>query len=235
MKTYRWLWLFVLLTGQGLATYAQTEKAFPLSSIDAEQSQRWVVKFAALSLIDPSNTIQFGIERMVGQHQAIQAELGYGWQGMNLWDVSQRSRYTDTKIWRGRAEWRYYWHGGPIGSYVALEGLFKQTTANEHGTVGVGCESGPCQYYQMYSAPITKQIWAGHVKFGRQFSLSRNNRLLADFYGGVGVRWGTLDRFTVPEGLPFYGSYGINVINLFSIPDRPTASFSYGIKLGYSF
>lgn len=235
MKTFRQLWLFVWLMGQGLVAYAQIEKPLPLSTIDTEQSQRWVVKFAALSLIDPSNTIQFGVERMVGKHQSIQAEFGYGWQGMNLWDVSQRARYTDIKTWRGRAEWRYYWHGGPIGSYVALEGLFKQTDAFEHGTVGVGCESGPCQYYQMYSAPISKRIWAGHVKFGRQFSLSPNNRLVADFYGGIGVRWASLDNSTVPEGLPFYGSYGINFLNVFSIPNQSTPSISYGIKLGYSF
>ena len=235
MSIYRLYWLLAFLFKGALVAVAQTEKPLPLSPVYAEQSQRWVVKLAPLSLLDPSNTIQIGLERMVGQHQSIQAEFGYGWQGMDLWDVSQRSRYTDTKVWRGRAEWRYYWHGGPVGSYMALEGLFKQTNAFENGTVGKGCETGACQYYQIFSAPITKQIWAGHVKFGRQFALSRNNRLLADFYGGVGVRWGTLDRSMVPEGFPFYGSYGTNLLNLFTDPSRPTASLSYGIKFGYSF
>ncbi|MVM37497.1 hypothetical protein GO730_07520 [Spirosoma sp. HMF3257] len=115
MNPHPLIWLLAFLFGGVAPALAQTEKPMPLSSIFAEHSQRWVVKFAPLSLIDPSNTIQFGIERLVGQHQSIQAEFGYGWQGMNLWDVSQRSRYTDMKIWRGRAEWRYYWHGGLLG------------------------------------------------------------------------------------------------------------------------
>lgn len=235
MRTHPLIWLLAFLFGGVAPALAQAEKPMPLASIFAEQSQRWVVKFAPLSLIDPSNTIQFGIERLVGQHQAIQAEFGYGWQGMNLWDVSQRSRYTDMKIWRGRAEWRYYWHGGPIGSYIALEGLFKQTSAYEHGTVGKGCDAGPCQYYQIYSAPIAKQVWAGHVKFGRQFPLSPNNRLMADFYGGFGVRGSRLDRSAVPDGLSFYESYGVNLFDPFTDLNRLVLSISYGIKFGYSF
>ncbi|MVM37496.1 hypothetical protein GO730_07515 [Spirosoma sp. HMF3257] len=116
-----------------------------------------------------------------------------------------------------------------------MEGLFKQTSAYEHGTVGKGCDAGPCQYYQLYSAPIAKRVWAGHVKFGRQFSLSPNNRLVADFYGGFGIRWSILDRSGVPEGPPFYGSYGINLFNPFTDINRPTTSITCGIKVGYSF
>lgn len=235
MRTHRILDLLACVVTGISSALAQSEKPLPLHPFYAEQSQRWVVKFAPTSLIDPSNTIQFAIERLVGQHQSIQAEFGYGWQGMDLWDVSQRSRYTDMKIWRGRAEWRYYWRGGPIGSYIALEGLFKQTNAFENGTVGKGCDTGPCQYYQMYSAPINKRVWAGHLKFGRQFPLSRNNRFLGDFYGGLGIRWYDLDRSHVPDGLSFYDPYRAILLDPFSGPIRPTLSLSYGIKFGYSF
>ncbi len=237
MKNIRLLWLLAWLLGGKSVAQSQIGKLLPLplSTIDAEQSQRWVVKFAPLSLFDPNNTIQFGIERLVGQHQSIQAEFGYGWLGMNLWRTTQDSRYSDNEIWRGRAEWRYYWHGGPLGSYIALEGLYKQVNARENGTIGLGCDTGPCQYYQLYSAPISKKVWAGHVKFGRQFRLLPNsNRLLADFYGGLGVRWSSLEQIPIPQnGFFYYKPSGL--FNLFSTTPYAAISISYGVKIGFSF
>ncbi|MVM36048.1 DUF3575 domain-containing protein [Spirosoma sp. HMF4905] len=235
MKNVRLIGLIALFFGGVSIVLAQSVKPLPLPSLDAEQSQRWVVKFAPLSLFDPNNTVQFGIERLLGQHQSIQAEFGYGPQAMNLWRNSTSSRYSDNEIWRGRAEWRYYWHGGPIGSYMALEGLYLQKNAYENGTVGIGCETGPCQYYQLYSSPIAKRVWAGHLKFGRQFPLSPDKRFLADFYGGLGVRWSTLDRSSVPGGLYYFQSNGISLVDPFSYTPHPTISLSYGIKFGYSF
>ena len=216
MTIVRLLAGLTLVFGRMLATEAQTLTPYPPGITHAEPMQRWVVKFAPLSLFDPSNTVQFGLERLLGQHQAVQVEFGYGWQGMNLWRSSQSSRYTDTEIWRGRAEWRYYWRGGPIGSYMALEGLYKQVNAYEHGTIGVGCTTGPCQYYQRYSLPITKHVWGGHLKFGRQFSLMPSNRLLADVYGGLGVRWNTIERASRPDGLSYYQPGGFIVFDPFS-------------------
>ncbi len=237
MRTVCLVWLLAWLSGGQAVAQTQIGKLLPLPlpTIDAEQSQRWVVKFAPLSLFDPSNTIQFGIERFVGQHQSIQAEFGYGWQGMNLWRSTQDSRYSDIELWRGRAEWRYYRHGGPIGSYIALEGLYKRINARENGTIGLGCDMGPCQYFQLYSAPISKQVWAGHVKFGRQFRLLPNtNRLLADFYGGVGVRGSTLEQIPIPQtGVFYYNPRGL--FNLFSTTTFAAISISYGIKIGFSF
>ena len=231
MKTVYLIGLLTLLAG---VAQAQVINPDPLYATRQESARRWVVKFAPLSLFDPSNTVQVGIERMLGQRQAIQIEFGYGWQGLNLWRNSQSSRYSDTEIWRGRAEWRYYWRGGPIGSYMAVEGLYKRINAFEHGTVGIGCTNGPCQYYQLYTSPISKYVWAGHLKFGRQFRLSPNNdRLVGDFYGGIGVRGNTLDRTFQPDGFYYYQSSGL--FDLFSSTRYAVISVSYGMKIGYSF
>ncbi|GAB2535486.1 hypothetical protein GCM10027085_27760 [Spirosoma aerophilum] len=225
--------LLTLLSAGPLSLLAQPISRLP--TLETEREPKWVVQFAPLSLFDPSNTIQFGVERMIGQRQSIHIEAGYGWQGMNLWQTSTSTRYTNTENWRGRIEWRYYWRGGPIGPYVAMEGLFKQVTAREQGTVGVGCDLGDCQYYQRFSSPITKHVWGGHVKFGRQFFLSPNHRLVGDFYGGLGVRWRSLDRYVQPANYYYYESRGFTLFDPFTNSPYPIISLSYGIKLGYAF
>ena len=238
MKTFRLLGVLALLT-TGWNIHAQKAPILPLPSLDAEDSQRWVIKFAPLSLLDPSNTIQFGIERMLGERHALQAEFGYGWEGMSLWRNSFGERYKNAEIWRGRAEWRYYWHGGPIGNYIAVEGLYKQLNANEKGTIGMGCDNSSfsafgCQYYQLSMAPIYKRVWAAHIKFGRQFRLSHySNRWLMDFYGGIGIRGNSVEHGIQPTGFAYYSSVGD--VDLFSSQTYPFVSISYGVKVGYSF
>ena len=236
MKTVRFVGLLALLSANGCLSLAQSAPLLPMPSLDAEESQRWVVKFAPLSLFDPSNTIQFGIERMLGQHHSLQGEFGYGPQGMNLWRNSTSTRFSNIEIWRGRAEWRYYWRGGPIGNYIAVEGLYKQLNANESGSIGMGCDNGAfgCQYYQLYTSPVLKRVWAAHIKFGRQFRLSpTSNRWLMDFYGGLGIRGNTVERGPQPTGFSYYESVG--QFDLFSVNSYPFISISYGLKIGYSF
>jgi hypothetical protein len=235
MKIRRLLGAVALFVAYSLTTHAQPITPMPLPAIDAYRNPQWVVKFAPLSLLDPSNTIQFGLERMIGEHQSIQIEVGYGWQGMNLWQSSQSSRYSDTENWRGRAEWRYYWRGGPIGSYIAVEGLYKQVTAQENGTIGIGCDTGPCQYYQLFSSPISKHVWGGHLKFGRQLALSSNNRLVADFYGGLGIRGNTIERTPRPVGFYYFQPRGFTLFDPFSTTSKTLISISYGLKVGYAF
>src|SRR5919202_6575111 len=98
------------LAGSSLSQ-AQTIVPNPDSSVSRkEPGSAWVIKFAPLSLFDPDNTIQFGIERRLGNRHGIQAEFGYGWQGMNLWQNSQNKRYSNREVWRTRAEYRYYFN-----------------------------------------------------------------------------------------------------------------------------
>ena len=237
MKSYCLIGLLMLIFGQASAVRAQRIEPDPIYSTHAQPARPWVVKFAPLSLFDIDNTVQFGFERLVSQHSAVQLELGYGPQGMNLWQSSQNERYSDREIWRGRAEWRYYLDktNQPRGRYVALEGFYKQVNVRESGTVGVGCTTGPCQYYQVFSSPLQKYVWGGHVKFGRQFALLANDRLLADFYLGLGFRRRIIDRFQ-PDGDSFYyRSAGLTLFDSFSSIPYALISLSYGAKIGYSF
>ena len=233
LRSLRLLMLFFGIVSLG---HAQSSQPMPVSTTGIDDAKRWVVKFAPLSLLDPNNSIAFGIERLLGQHQSIQLELGYGWQGMNLWDVTDRGQYSNLKIWRGRAEWRYYWRGGPIGSYMAVEGFYRQANATETGTFGLGCETGQCQYYQLYSLTIAKYVWGGHIKFGRQFAISTNKRLVGDFYGGLGFRGNTVDHFNRPSGsLDYHSAGGFLSIDPFTSSSNVFISVAYCIKIGYSF
>lgn len=227
----------LLMLGTVLATQAQRIDPDPLYSTKPEPDRRWVVKFAPLSLFDPDNTIQFGIERLVSQHSAVQLELGYGVQAMNLWQTSQNERYGDREIWRGRAEWRYYFTptNQPQGRYIALEGFYKQVNIRESGSFGVGCNGGPCQYYQLFSAPLQKYVWGGHVKVGRQFALTADNRLLADVYLGLGFRKRTVERFQPPDDSYYYPYSDYTLFNTYSSIPYAIISVAYGAKIGYSF
>lgn len=238
MKALRLIGLLTFLSGTGLSAQAQSATSLPLPTLDDDQSQRWAVKFAPLSLLDPDNSIQFGIERLVGQRHGLQLELGYGWQALNAWRSTQSTRYIDREIWRGRAEWRYYLHktNRPVGQYVAVEGFYKQVNAREQGTIGMGCTSGPCQYYQLVSTPLQKYVWGGHIKFGRQFTFSPDNpRLLIDLYIGLGIRWRNIDRYEPPSDTYYYRSSGYIVFDAFSPTVYALPSLAYGLKVGYSF
>ena len=237
MKILRLIVILALVIGNKLTVQAQSATSLPLPSIDNEPDRRTVVKFAPLSLFDPDNTVQFGVERLFDQHNAAHIEVGYGWQGMNLWRNSQNDQYGNREIWRGRVEWRYYLKktNQPQGQYVAIEGFYKQIDAQETGTIGIGCTSGPCQYYQVVSSPIHKYVWGGHIKFGRQFALTTNKRLLADVYLGLGFRRRNVDRYQPPADSYFYRSAGYFMFDTFSSTPYALLSVAYGAKLGYSF
>ncbi|GAB3956823.1 hypothetical protein GCM10028805_47750 [Spirosoma harenae] len=199
-------------------------------------SPKWVVKFAPLSLVDPSSTVEFAVERLVSQQHSVQAEFGYAGPGLNRWGNSgQNLRYSNGQVWRGRAEWRYYLrqNQAPFGSYAALEGIYKQVNALENGTVGIGFEAGQYQYYQMYSLPISAQVWAFNLKLGNQFPLSANNRLVGDFYGGVGLRHQTIYEPDRPDGYTFYAQNPL--FSPFLTNRYPALSVSFGLKIGYTF
>lgn len=236
MKLVYKIGLASLLSGICFGTQAQSVNTEPIFSPLSRASPKWVVKFAPFSLIDFSNTVQFAVERVVGQQQTIQAEFGYGWAGMNLWRYSKNSRYDHYETWRARAEWRFYWRRfqPPFGAYTALEGLYKQENAFETGTIGVAPDGGMPQYYRLYSLPISKQVWAMTLKFGRQFSFSSNNRLIGDFYGGIGFRTRDIHQPNRPDGYVYYASKGF-LVDPFS-PNPPVSlNISYGFKIGYAF
>jgi len=227
-------WLGLLL----LASLSRAQTAVPLAEVGGNDPfmPRWVVKFAPLSLVDPDNTIQFAAERRLGRRNAVQAEAGYGFQGMNLWQNSQNTRYTDREVWRGRIEWRHYFQRSnwPQGPYMALETFYKQVNVRENGTVGVGCSGGPCQYYQQFTAPLQKYVWGGHIKFGGQASLTADERLFVDVYMGVGFRNRQVERFRTDNADGYVYGYGYSIFDSFSPVAYPLLSLSGGMKIGYS-
>ncbi len=212
---------------------AQPASSDPVSPVRYRQ---WVVKLAPLGLVDPDNTVQFGIERMVGRRQAVQVEVGYGWAGLNLWRNTQNESYSDREVWRGRAEWRYYFGTTqqPLGPYVAIEGFYKQVNVRESGTSAMGCEDGPCQYYRLYNTPVQKYVWGGHAKIGRQLALTDDERLRLDIYAGLGFRRRVVDRSRRPEGSYYYVT-DYAPFNSFQPLTYATVSLTYGLKVGWAF
>ncbi|RAJ92469.1 hypothetical protein LX87_04799 [Larkinella arboricola] len=198
--------LLFLFSLNGLAQRVLPDTLTPVLN----RPPQWVVKFAPLSLIDLDNTIQFGAERLLGRKHAIQAEFGYGWQALNLYPY-RRDDYDDFEVWRGRLEWRRYsgryrsnrrphYATPPIGRYIAVETFFKQLTVLETTAVGRECLDGTCAYFQQGTFPMYRTVWGAHFKLGRQFVLSipGENRLLLDFYMGLGFRTLSLFRFSNP-------------------------------------
>lgn len=223
-----------LLLAGSLAGQAQSQRPGSDSSGRWKQAYHWVAKVAPLSLVDPDNTVQFGAERMLANRNAVQGEFGYGWQGMNLWRYAQTSPYSNRETWRGRAEWRYYARNspGPIGRYFALEVFYKQVNALANGSVGVGCQNGPCQYYELYSSPIRKSVWGSHAKIGWQFSMDPSRRLLGDLYLGLGVRQRTVRQLDEADGLTYFQPRR-SLFDPFYPPSLTVVSIAFGVKIGY--
>lgn len=216
---------------------------------------RWVVSLAPLALFDINNTVQLGIERMLGGRHSVLGEVGYGPAALNLYRSSLRDGIRET--WRGRAEWRIYTRRSrpssrqhlhqtifekPLGNYVALDLFYKQVNAVESGSVGRACEDGPCQYYQRFQARTVKYVGGAHIKVGKQVNLyipNENSRFVLDMYLGLGLRRRMIRQYGLPEPEDA-GSYFINGNGPFDnfwgdTPVAITLSMAYGFRLGYVF
>ncbi|GAB3900676.1 hypothetical protein GCM10028803_23980 [Larkinella knui] len=241
--------LVLFLPLNGLAQSLLADTLTPVMN----HSPRWVVKFAPLALFDVDNTVEFGVERLLGSRRSggrhsggrhsIQAEFGYGWRAINLYP-NRREEYEGFEVWRGRAEWRRYsgryrsyrrphFATAPIGRYFAVETFFKQVTVLQNTSVGRECVDGTCAFFERGTFPMFRTVWGVHCKVGRQFVLTMpgENRLLLDFYMGLGFRSVTPYRFTNstnedvvrPSGIGFWTNQQGGL--------RPSGTL--GIKLGY--
>lgn len=201
-----------------------------------DASARWVVKVAPLSLFDLDNTVQFGVERVLGGRSSVQAEGGYGWPGLQY---SREYNYGDKEVWRGRAEWRIYNRVNvrPRGSYFAIEGFYKQVNARETGTIGRGCNNGffGCQYFQQYNSVAQKFVVGGHIKWGHQFRI--DDRWLFDFYVGIGLRSVMFQRFRpqFADSFRYNNYYSLFNFGRFDGRDQQQTlpSTTLGFKIGY--
>ncbi|MFC5408776.1 hypothetical protein ACFPMF_05625 [Larkinella bovis] len=236
-KRFKWLLLLVF----PLSTLAQSLQTDTLRPV-LNHRPRWVIKAAPLALFDIDNTIQAGAEWLLGRRYSVQAELGYGWRGINLYP-DRRDDYEKFEVWRGRAEWRRYsgrYRGfrkphfavPPIGRYFALETFFKQVTTLQTTTIGQECVDGTCAYFQRGTFPMYRTVWGIHAKFGRQYVLTMpsDNRFLLDFFVGLGFRHLTPYRFsTTSEDVFEFTNTGLWSRHYQGI--LPSATI--GIKLGY--
>ncbi len=224
---YRLLVAGLLLSG---AVRAQVNPTVP------GPTWSWVLKVAPLSLLDLSSTIQAAVEGVVAPNQSVQLELGYGWQAMNPWLAPNQERYSRYEVWRGRAEWRYYWRGGqaPFGTYTAIEGLYKRENALEKAVTAVYGEPGLVQYYRQSSLPISKDVYGINVKIGRQFPLLPNRRLVFDIYTGLGLRARTILRTNLPNGYQLTRQPIVDIGPFTTYGGASLFSLSAGFKIGYA-
>lgn len=221
---------------------------------------RWVINLAPLASLDRENTVQVGVERLLAGRYSVLGEFGYGPASLNVWR-SYNSSFSNGihETWRGRVEWRIYtrrirshrgWQPGrvgrtvtrkPLGNYVAFDAFYKQTNANESGSVGRACEDGSCQYFQRFQSRIVKYVGGAHVKVGRQvllFNLDENSRWVMDLYMGLGIRRRLVKQYGLPEpedGGSYFFANRNGIFNdlLFDAPVRISATI--GFRIGYVF
>lgn len=221
-----------------------------------KQASRWVVKWSPLAFLDVESLYRVDVERLVGKQFSMQGGLGYGSQYTQLWQ-SSTNNVSDRETWRAQLEGRIYvnrnrpatrWRPSrllrkPIGQYFALELFYKQVNANFNGTLQRGCaENGNCQFFESYSARAIRYVAGSHLKIGWQWPIrlsETNNRLLIDYYFGLGARW----RWFEQRGVPSYED--ARPQNFFGVTPDPTSawgsragqfpSLAFGIQLGYAF
>lgn len=222
----------ILLTGNAFAQRDSTDSVIPVLG---DASARWVIKSSPL-LLDPENSIPLAVERTLGGRSSVQAEVAYGWPGLQY---TRNDTYSRPEVWRGRAEWRIYSRASirPRGTYFAVESFYKQVNVTESGTIGRGCQNYTCQYFQQYRSLAQKFVLGGHFKWGTQFNIDKN--WLFDFYVGVGLRTQLFKRFrpdTSSEAILYNRYYGsLNWFNLNNTDDsqKTWPSMTLGFKIGY--
>lgn len=250
-------WWGTVLAQEPVVRYSGVNYSDTVQIQSLTRPPRWVVSLSPLALFDPENTVQVGVERLLGRQYSVLGEFGYGPAALNLW----RSEWTNNVLetWRGRAEWRIYtrrirsysgWQPGrvgrtvtrkPLGNYVAFDLFYKQSNATESGSVGRACEDGSCQYFQRFQSRVTKYVGGGHVKVGRQvllFNADENSRLVMDLYMGLGFRRRIVRNYGLPEpedGGSYFFSDNNGVFNDILSDTSLRISVAAGFRVGYVF
>lgn len=263
MNRVRLLLTAALLTGGWRTAVAQEPVVGYSDTVRIEslsRPPRYVVSLAPLTLLDPENTLQFGLERLLAGRYSVLGELGYGPASLNVWR-SYNSSFNNgiRETWRGRVEWRIYtrrirsngrWQPGlvgrtvtrkPLGNYVALDVFYKQTNANEIGSIGRACEDGSCQYFQRFQSRVVKYVGGAHLKVGRQmilFNADGNSRFVLDMYMGIGIRRRLVKSYGLPEpedGGSYFFTDRNGVFNDLLADTPLRMSVAAGLRIGYVF
>lgn len=193
-----------------------SERTDTIRVLGPKRGAHWVVKFSPLAIIDPESTWRLDLERTLGRNFSLQGGLGYGNSYANLFTRSNSS-VRERETWRAQLEGRFYIYRDqpanrwipvrritqkPLGDYLAIETFYKQVAGFFDGTLSRGCTDGNCQFFERYSATARRYVAGFHFKYGQQMAIrltDANNRLLIDYYVGVGVRWRWSEQLGVPQ------------------------------------
>lgn len=179
----------------GFASIAAAQST-PVSD---KRPSRVILKFAPLSLLDPDATVQGAVEVWIKQRYSIQAEFGYGPDGLRFGGMgpspwTPNNNLNGKEVWRTRLEGRYYpspfGKNSRSGPYIAVEGVYKQVNVAHLDTLLAGETIDPIFVY----SPVTRHVFALHGKIGTQFLLGYYSkailsRLIVDVYAGPGIRY----------------------------------------------
>lgn len=172
-----------------------------------------LAKLAPLAfLLDPDATIQAGAEMRISTRNSVQFEAGFGRKGFAI-VTDDKENFTDWSVWRVRSEWRHYTNryrtnkrknirirsDFPLGNYIAIEGFIKQIDGKKNSRLYT-----PESTYSTVEQSINRFVWGSHIKWGRQLAFpgatpASLSRVLLDFYGGIGIRYGSTQTNPVVE------------------------------------
>lgn len=216
----------------------------------------WVVKLSPLSLFDVEGLYRVDVERMLGGPFSVQGGLGYGSSFMQLFRTNN-SRTDDREAWRAQVEGRVYvqrvreasrWQPNrliihkPLDRYLALEVFYKQVAGSFSGTLSRGCETGNCQFFERYTAQAFRYVLGTHLKYGQQSAIrlsGNNNRLLIDYYVGLGMRWRWFEQRGVPNRddaqAAWPNTFGSDPTSSWGTQAGRFPSLALGVQVGYAF
>lgn len=217
--------ILICLLG-GLAIKASTQDVVTQNQISEGWQPNIALKFAPLSLMDYTPSLQGGVEVKLANSIGFQTEFGYI---STLGKVEHwlHSETIELKGIRWRNELRFYLNpqsGG--GFYVGPELFYKRVDQIWDETV----YRYDWYYSEIVELKQTKTVFGSHVKLGRQMEVY-NTRILFDLYGGFGMRYLNIDS-NEPVDDSYYYSYDWfeRVDGSYILP-----SLSLGFKIGYNF
>ncbi len=153
--------------------------------IDASFSPKIIVKYSVLSIVEPENTFQVGVEYLYRPKIAFQQQLGYTFNT----PISQNN----IRGIRSRSEMRFYYtNGNRAQAYVAPEILYK--FLQQYGTRTFWREEGA--YQQVIDFQANRNV----IGFMPKIGLTNNildRKFAIDFALGIGVK-ATYYRSNVP-------------------------------------
>lgn len=132
---------------------------------------------ALLDFNDPAFAV--GIERRFSYRWAIAADAGYIMHSYQFYDAKRTSGFLT------RPAIRFY--PAATSFYIELETHFKQVVYHMEDWVSRETVNGVPSYEQFMSFRYRKRVAGARIKCGRLYRLTRNGRLFAELFAGLGL------------------------------------------------